>query len=103
MADTDRVLGDVGTAVILDNDRVKIWEMDLQPGEESDEHRHDLDYILVILEGDRIAGISTDGRDDIEADVHPGLTVYVPKGGTEIARNIGQERYREILIELKGT
>jgi len=94
-------LGDVATRLIEENDRVKIWEMDLQPGEESDEHRHDLDYILVILEGDRICGVATDGREDIDAEGHPGLTVFVPKGGTEIARNTGRQRYREILIELK--
>jgi beta-alanine degradation protein BauB len=97
----ERELGGVGTSVIMENDRVKIWEMDLAPGEESAEHRHDLDYILVILEGDKIAGICTDGRDDIYADVTPGLTVFVPKGGTEIARNVGNQRYREVLIELK--
>jgi mannose-6-phosphate isomerase-like protein (cupin superfamily) len=101
MADTDRVLGDVATALLFENDRVKIWEMDLAPGEESAEHRHDLDYVLVIYEGDRVAGISTDGREDIEADVHPGLAAYLPRGGTEIARNVGAKRYREILIELK--
>jgi len=101
MAEKERVLGGVGTSVIMENDRVKIWEMDLAPGEESAEHRHDLDYILVILEGDKIAGICTDGRDDIYADVTPGLTVFVPKGGTEIARNVGSQRYREVLIELK--
>jgi len=101
MAEGERVLGGVGTSVIMENDRVKIWEMDLAPGEESAEHRHDLDYILVILEGDKIAGICTDGRDDIYADVTPGLTVFVPKGGTEIARNVGNQRYREVLIELK--
>ena len=101
MAEGERVLGGVGTSVIMENDRVKIWEMDLAPGEESAEHRHDLDYILVILEGDKIAGICTDGRDDIYADVTPGLTVFVPKGGTEIARNVGSQHYREVLIELK--
>jgi beta-alanine degradation protein BauB len=101
MAEGERVLGGVGTSVIMENDRVKIWEMDLAPGEESAEHRHDLDYILVILEGDKIAGICTDGRDDIYADVTPGLAVFVPKGGTEIARNVGNQRYREVLIELK--
>jgi beta-alanine degradation protein BauB len=101
MAEGERVLGGVGTSVIMENDRVKIWEMDLAPGEESAEHRHDRDYILVILDGDRIAGICTDGRDDIYADVTPGLTVFVPKGGTEIARNVGAKRYREVLIELK--
>jgi mannose-6-phosphate isomerase-like protein (cupin superfamily) len=101
MAEQGKVLGDVATRLITENDRVKIWEMDLQPGEESAEHRHDLDYILVILEGDKIAGICTDGREDIYADVTPGLSVFVPKGGTEIARNVGRRRYHEILIELK--
>ena len=101
MTDGERVLGGVGTSVIMENDRVKIWEMDLAPGAESAEHRHDMDYILVILEGDRICGVATDGREDIDAEVHSGLSVYVAKGGTEIARNTGRERYREILIELK--
>ena len=96
-----RVLGDVATKLLSENDRVKIWEMDLEPGEESAEHRHDLDYILVILEGDRIAAVCTDGREDIDAEVHPGLSVFVPKGGTEIAKNTGTKRYYEILIELK--
>jgi mannose-6-phosphate isomerase-like protein (cupin superfamily) len=96
-----KVLGDVATKLLSENERVKIWEMDLAPGEESAEHRHDLDYILVILEGDKIAAICTDGRDNIDAEVHPGLTVFVPKGGTEIAKNTGQGRYYEILIELK--
>ena len=54
MAEGERVLGGVGTSVIMENDRVKIWEMDLAPGEESAEHRHDLDYILVILSPSRI-------------------------------------------------
>ena len=101
MADEQKVLGDVATRLVVENDRVKIWEMDLQPGEASAEHRHDLDYILVILEGDKIAAICTDGREDIEAEVHPGLAVFVPKGGTEIARNTGSGRYYEILVELK--
>ena len=101
MAEKERVLGGVGTSVIMENDRVKIWEMDLAPGEESAEHRHDLDYILVILEGDKIKAICTDGREDIDAEVSPGLAVFVPKGGTEIAVNSGQKRYYEILIELK--
>jgi beta-alanine degradation protein BauB len=101
MAKGQKVTGDVGTKLILENDRVKIWEMDLQPGQESAEHRHDLDYVLVILEGDQIDGVCTDGRETIHAAVQPGLTAYVAQGGTEIARNVGRRRYHEIIIELK--
>ena len=28
----ERILGDVATRLLLENDRVRIWEMDLAPG-----------------------------------------------------------------------
>ena len=45
----------------------------------------------------------TDGpyRDYMEAEVIPGMTVFVGRGGVETARNVGAEPYREIIIELK--
>ena len=106
MAEGTRQLGGVGTKVLFENDRVRIWEMDLAPGEESAIHEHELDYILVQLAGDRIAGVpepDTKGYygEYVEGDVEPGQVFYIEKGGIETARNIGQERYHEILIELK--
>lgn len=101
-------LGDVATRVLFDNERVRVWEMLLEPGERSARHRHDLDYLLVFLEGDRIA-VEVDPasagpyRDDVEFDVPIGRCVFVERGGVETAVNTGQARYREILIELKGT
>jgi mannose-6-phosphate isomerase-like protein (cupin superfamily) len=106
--DTDETddLGDVATRVLHDNDRVRIWELVLEPGERSARHRHDLDYLLVFLEGDRI-GVEVDPasagpyRDNLEFDVPIGQCVYVPRGGVETAVNVGSGRYRELLIELK--
>ena len=101
-----RVLGNVATRLLLENERVRIWEMDLAPGERSATHRHDVDYVLVQIEGDRIAAMpepDTAGsfRDYIEADVAPGKARYLVRGGVETAINVGKRRYREILIELK--
>jgi hypothetical protein len=99
-------LGDVGTRVLFDNDRVRVWELQLEPGERSARHRHDLDYLIVFLEGDRI-GVEVDAassgpyRDDLDFDVPVGRCVFVERGGVETAVNRGQQRYREILIELK--
>jgi hypothetical protein len=106
MTHRDRVLGPVGTRLLLENDRVRIWELDLPPGGRSDPHRHELDYVIVQLDGDRIAAMpepDTQGafRDYIEADVVPGKTRFVARGGVETAINVGARRYREILIELK--
>ena len=103
---SERVLGGVGTRLLFENDRVKVWELRLAPGEESPIHRHELDHLLIQLSGDRVAVIpeeDTDGpyTDYLEAEVIPGMTVFVDRGGVETARNIGAEPYREIIIELK--
>jgi beta-alanine degradation protein BauB len=106
MADSERELGGIATRVLMENDRVKIWEMDLAPGEESDIHEHTMDYILVVLEGDKIAGVPQEDsaglyNQYVEVDVTPGQHFWIEKGGIETARNIGTKRYREIAIELK--
>jgi beta-alanine degradation protein BauB len=106
--DSERVLGDVATKVLFENEKVRVWEMRLAPGEDSAIHRHDLDYLLVQIDGDKITGIpepDTQGAytETIEGAVAPGLTVFVRKGGIETARNTGERPYHEILIELKET
>jgi hypothetical protein len=37
----------------------------------------------------------------LEADVVPGQYFYIPRGGVEVARNVGRKAYYELLIELK--
>jgi len=106
MAEQGRQLGDVGTRLLFENDRVKAWELKLEPGQDSDIHRHELDHLLIQLSGDKVAVIpeaDTAGpyKDYLEADVIPGMTVFVPRGGVETARNTGTQPYREIIIELK--
>ena len=101
-----RTLGDVATRLLFENDRVRVWEMDLAPGERSPTHRHDLDYVLVQLEGDRIAAdFEPDStgvhRGHVEGTVELGKTRFIGRGGVESAVNVGTRRYREILIELK--
>jgi mannose-6-phosphate isomerase-like protein (cupin superfamily) len=99
-------LGDVATRLLFENERVKIWEMRLAPGEEGPLHRHERDHILVQIAGDRMAVVphpTTKSPYDryLEADVVPGQHFYIPRGGVEVARNVGREAYHEILIELK--
>jgi hypothetical protein len=106
MDQANRVLGNVGTTLLLESERVRVWELDLEPGGRSDVHRHELDYLLVQIEGDRIAAVpepDTKGKytEYIEAQVQPGKVTYIRRGGIETAVNVGRQRYREILIELK--
>lgn len=99
-------MGNVGTTLLYEDDDVRVWEMKLEPGEWSDLHHHDHDYLLVIDSGDLVAGITPKGHpfDPFIGKVPAaGNTVRVPKGGTEWALNVGQKTYHEVLIELKKT
>ena len=99
MSDTSQ-LGNVATRLLLDNERVKIWEMLLEPGESSDLHRHTMDYVLCILEGTSVDADPPNGQ-TFNAPVKPGQVFYVKRGGTERAVNRSDTRFREIVIELK--
>jgi len=106
MATEERVLGDMGDKIIFENDRVRIWELVIPPGGDSNVHEHALDYVLVQLGGDRVAAVpepDTKGayNEYLEADVVPGQALFIERGGIETARNIGKVPYSEIIIELK--
>jgi len=104
----DRVLGAVGTRVVFEDDRVRVWQVALAPGEEGDVHRHELDHLLIQVAGDRIAVVPEPDstgpfRDYLEADVRPGAVVHVTRGGIETARNVGTLPYLEVVVELKDS
>jgi mannose-6-phosphate isomerase-like protein (cupin superfamily) len=99
-------LGDIATTLLFEDDRVRIWEMKLEPGEASAKHHHDNDFYLVIMQGDLIAGVTPEDSEveNFAARLpKEGNTVPIAKGGTEWAYNTGKETFREILIELKDS
>ena len=59
----ERKLGDIANRVIFENERVRIWEMRMAPGELGAAHRHELDHILVQIAGGYPAwGIARSGH-----------------------------------------
>jgi len=99
-------MGDIASRVLVENDRVRIWELRLPAGVEGPIHRHDLDHVLIQISGDRIAVVPEPDTQSIyteylEADVEPGSSLFVKKGGIERARNIGEREFHEIIVELK--
>jgi quercetin dioxygenase-like cupin family protein len=97
-------LGDVANRLLFDNDHVRVWEMVLRPGERSDRHRHDLPYVLCVLEGSAVdAEVETAaGTKHLHLPVQTGSVFFVPPGATETAVNNSGDRFREILIEFKN-
>lgn len=86
-----RVFGDVATKLLFENDRVKVWELDLEPGETSDLHEHHHDYLLIQLEGDKIAGIF---EEDTRGEYLPGVVEATSRTATSSTRPKAESRPR---------
>jgi hypothetical protein len=107
MADT-RVFGDIATKLLFENERVRIWEMRLAPGEKSALHRHENDYVMIQIAGDTMAadfepdsGGPWGALGHVEGDISPGNVLWADRGGIETAVNNGNEDFLEIVVELK--
>lgn len=97
--------GGVGSRIIFEDERIRAWELVLEPGEASDLHRHEHDYYLAIFEGDLVAGVTPPGSPiDSFVGIVPevGNFVSIPRGGVEWAYNVGKKTYREVIFEMKS-
>ncbi len=97
-------LGPIGDRVLFEDEHIRVWEMVLEPGERSPLHHHANDYVVVVVEGDRVTVEPLedgDGRSGAKsAEVTPGQSIFLRKGGTEVAVNSGAVRYRDVQVEL---
>ncbi len=97
---SERVLGGVGSYVIFENDVVKVWQNDLQPGESSDWHLHTNNYLYVATsKGD--LKIEHDSGDIHKTVMEVGKVVMGEKDSVHQLSNIGTNDYSSVIIEIK--
>jgi beta-alanine degradation protein BauB len=41
----------VGTRLLFENDRMRVWDLALAPGESLEKHIHRLDYVILVESG----------------------------------------------------
>lgn len=92
-------MAEVGTKLIFENERVRVWEFTVQPGEEVPRHSHRLDYFFYPIEGGTLEVTRASGV--TRATLEAGKVYYREGGDTHAARNVGATRYHEVLVELK--
>lgn len=104
--DTPSQLGTIGDRVLFEDDKIRVWEMVLEPNERSSVHHHAHDYVIVVVEGDHVTVEPAPGSEGRSGEgygavaVTPGEAVALHGGATEVAINSGKLRYRDIQIEL---
>jgi quercetin dioxygenase-like cupin family protein len=94
---------EVGTKLLFENDRVRVWEMVLHPGERSKRHIHESDYVFVYTTKSKLA-LLREGKPVETSEEGPGFVQYtdVGSGIVHAVENVGTGDHREILVELKG-
>ena len=95
------VLVDVGQTVLLDNDAVRVWEVDLEPNGRQPWHLHHNPYIVLCLNTSAGRMDWLDGSPPRFIREYVGGAVMRPTSPVHRLTNIGESRYRNRLIEMK--
>lgn len=98
----------VGTKVLFENDRVRVWDFQLDPGESTSMHTHRRDFLYVYVTEDNLLRIDYPGAPSADFERPDGHVSFnemanIPEARhTHKATNIGTKRHRQILIEFFG-
>ena len=100
--------GAIGTRLLFENDRVRVWDLQLAPGESTGVHEHTSDYLYVVIGDGALQTVYADGRRDPPRQMADGEVRFRAVNGdyadraTHEAINVGAAPWRNIVVELKG-
>ncbi len=101
----------VGTKLLFENERIRVWDLALQPGEYLEKHIHREEFLFIVVEGGSLRHIdpensANDRAVEFENDlvVHHQPDKNSAEGGTIHHRlvNVGDKPYRNYVIEIKS-
>ena len=103
MSSDKPVMSNVGTNLLFENDRVRIWDLRLAPGESTGLHRHTSDYFYVVIGGGTLQGADENGNKDAPRTMADGEVHFrnVDVEAIHEAINVGSADWRNIVVELK--
>jgi oxalate decarboxylase/phosphoglucose isomerase-like protein (cupin superfamily) len=94
----------VGTTCRFENDRVRVWEIRLEPGERGAFHIHDQTYFWTVVDPGRGRQRFADGT-FVVRDYAPGETKYLVHSPDDAMihdlENVGETTMRFVTVELK--
>jgi beta-alanine degradation protein BauB len=100
----NRFNGAVGSVLVSETDRVRVWHLRLPPGKRCAFHRHVLDYFWTCHSHGRARGYFEDGR-IIDVSHFPGDTKHLSYGEGEYmlhsVENIGDTELLFTTVEFK--
>jgi hypothetical protein len=96
----------VGKRLLFENDRVRVWDLSVAPGESFAAHRHQLDYVIIVESGGLLRFDDPDapgGQRDIQyVDDQVTFRAVAPGGKLDHRlTNVGATPHRNFIVELK--
>ena len=94
----------VGTRLLFENERVRVWDLQLAPGQSTGMHRHVNDYLYVVIGDGSLQAADAEGNRGEARDRQDGEVVFnALEGGVAVheAFNVGAGPWRNIIVELK--
>lgn len=98
---SDESLGQIGDAIIFENEFVRVWGLTLDPGERQPWHVHELPYLVIPLTEGSNEMHWKDGR-VVKTAEQPGQALWRMPGAPHELVNTSGWTYRNILVELKN-
>lgn len=82
----------IGSKLLFENDRVRVWDLRLDPGESTGVHRHVNDYLYVVIGDGNLS----------DRDMSDGEVRFRTIDGEDVheAVNTGDTPWRNIIVEL---
>jgi quercetin dioxygenase-like cupin family protein len=93
----------VGTKLLFENDRVRVWDLRLAPGQGTGLHRHTCDYLYVVIGDGTLQARDADGKPRPAMEMRDGEVRFREIRGEDVheAVNVGAGPWRNIIVELK--
>ena len=110
--------GKLGSEIVFENDKVVVWNFELAPGEVTELHTHERDYMWYAVAGTTLQVFDENDNDLGKLEVPTGAVFSLKLVGDELevlsepgkgmrvpachkAKNAGPSTYREVLVEYK--
>ena len=97
------ISSNVGTRLLFENDRVRVWDLRLAPGESTGLHRHTTGFLYVVIGDGELQTAFPDGSREPPRTMQDGDVRFREVAGESVheAINVGTTDWRNIVIELK--
>jgi redox-sensitive bicupin YhaK (pirin superfamily) len=95
----------IGTRLMFENDRVRVWDLALAPGESLPKHIHQNDYLFIVINGGSLRHTDPETPANNRDVQYATDQVVFLEAGSGIVHNelvnMGDAPYRNLVIELK--